>query len=211
MGVVVLVLGESGSGKSYSLKNMDPKTVGIFNVSNKPLPFRDGKNFKYQYRGEDASYRKINEVFSRPTMMRYVVDDANYLMTFEEFKRAKETGYTKFTEMGMAFYNMVKDAIAMPKDVITYFMMHVESVDDGRLIRAKTTGKMISDKLVLEGLFSIVLLTQVDGSDRRHYFVTQTDGFTTAKSPEGMFDLEIPNDLNEVDKTIREYYGLKEV
>ena len=209
MGVVVLILGESGSGKSYSLKNLDPNTVGVFNVSNKPLPFKNGKNFR-QYKGAAASYANIYKAFSNPTLKRYVIDDANYLMTFEEFWRSKETGYTKFTEMATHFYSMVQAAIAMPDDVITYFMMHVESGEDGK-IRAKTTGKMISDKLVLEGLFSIVLLTQVDGSDRRHYFVTQTDGYTTAKSPEEMFDIEIPNDLNFVDKTIREYYGLAEV
>lgn len=209
MGVVVLILGESGSGKSYSLKNLDPNTVGVFNVSNKPLPFKNGKNFR-QYKGSAASYGNIYKAFSNPTLKRYVIDDANYLMTFEEFGRSKETGYTKFTEMATHFYSMVQAAIAMPDDVITYFMMHVESGEDGK-IRAKTTGKMISDKLVLEGLFSIVLLTQVDGSDRRHYFVTQTDGYTTAKSPEEMFDIEIPNDLNFVDKTIREYYGLAEV
>lgn len=209
MGVVVLILGESGSGKSYSLKNLDPNTVGVFNVSNKPLPFKNGKNFR-QYKGAAASYANIYKAFSNPTLKRYVIDDANYLMTFEEFGRSKETGYTKFTEMATHFYSMVQAAIAMPDDVITYFMMHVESGEDGK-IRAKTTGKMISDKLVLEGLFSIVLLTQVDGSDRRHYFVTQTDGYTTAKSPEEMFDIEIPNDLNFVDKTIREYYGLAEV
>ena len=209
MGVVVLILGESGSGKSYSLKNLDPNTVGVFNVSNKPLPFKNGKNFR-QYKGAAASYGNIYKAFSNPTLKRYVIDDANYLMTFEEFGRSKETGYAKFTEMATHFYSMVQAAIAMPYDVITYFMMHVESGEDGK-IRAKTTGKMISDKLVLEGLFSIVLLTQVDGSDRRHYFVTQTDGYTTAKSPEEMFDIEIPNDLNFVDKTIREYYGLAEV
>lgn len=209
MGVVVLILGESGSGKSYSLKNLDPNTVGVFNVSNKPLPFKNGKNFR-QYKGAAASYGNIYKAFSNPTLKRYVIDDANYLMTFEEFGRSKETGYAKFTEMATHFYSMVQAAIAMPDDVITYFMMHVESSDDGK-IRAKTTGKMISEKLVLEGLFSIVLLTQVDGSDRRHYFVTQTDGYTTAKSPEEMFDIEIPNDLNFVDKTIREYYGLAEV
>ena len=209
MGVVVLILGESGSGKSYSLKNLDPNTVGVFNVSNKPLPFKNGKNFR-QYKGAAASYGNIYKAFSNPTLKRYVIDDANYLMTFEEFERSKETGYAKFTEMATHFYSMVQAAIAMPDDVITYFMMHVESGEDGT-IRAKTTGKMISDKLVLEGLFSIVLLTQVDGSDRRHYFVTQTDGYTTAKSPEEMFDIEIPNDLNFVDKTIREYYGLTEV
>ena len=209
MGVVVLILGESGSGKSYSLKNLDPNTVGVFNVSNKPLPFKNGKNFR-QYKGAAASYGNIYKAFANHTLKRYVIDDANYLMTFEEFGRSKETGYTKFTEMATHFYSMVQAAIAMPGDVITYFMMHVESGEDGK-IRAKTTGKMISEKLVLEGLFSIVLLTQVDGSDRRHYFVTQTDGYTTAKSPEEMFDIEIPNDLNFVDKTIREYYGLTEV
>lgn len=209
MGVVVLILGESGSGKSYSLKNLDPNTVGVFNVSNKPLPFKNGKNFR-QYKGAAASYGNIYKAFANPTLKRYVIDDANYLMTFEEFGRSKEAGYTKFTEMATHFYSMVQAAIAMPDDVITYFMMHVESGEDGK-IRAKTTGKMISDKLVLEGLFSIVLLTQVDGSDRRHYFTTQTDGYTTAKSPEEMFDIEIPNDLNFVDKTIREYYGLAEV
>ena len=200
MGIPVLILGESGSGKSASLRNFEPDEVGIFNVAGKPLPFR-----KRLPTVNNATYHKIYQGLSKPSRKAYVIDDSQYLMAFEELDRAKETGYSKFTEMALNFSGLVRYCIAsLPPDVIVYFLHHIETTDTGK-VKAKTVGKMIDSKLTLEGLFSIVLLCEV-GQDGRH-FVTQSDGYTTAKSPMEMFPETIDNDLKLVDSTIREYYG----
>lgn len=201
MGIPVLILGESGSGKSTSLRNFDPEKVGIFNVAGKPLPFR--KQMKVL---NNAGYAEIYRSLAKHNLKTYVIDDSQYLMAFEELNRAKEKGYEKFTEMALNFSGLVRYCITcLPKDVIVYFLHHVDISDSGK-VRAKTSGKMIDSKLTLEGLFSIVLLCQA--TSEGHHFVTQSDGTTTAKSPMEMFDIEIDNDLAMVDKTIREYWNL---
>jgi hypothetical protein len=140
-------------------------------------------------------------------LKRFVIDDSQYLLCFEMFNKAKEIGYQKFTDMALNFYNLIQFIInKLPDDVIVYFLHHTEQVE-GK-IKAKTIGKMLDEKLTVEGLFSIVLLCQTDGI--KHTFVTQSDGYTTAKSPMEMFPLEIDNDLKMVDDTIREYYEMKE-
>lgn len=199
MGIPVLILGESGSGKSASLRNFSPEEVGVLNVASKPLPFRSKLKCI-----NHATYGIIQQCLGKQTLKTYVIDDSQYLMAFDEFSRSKETGYGKFTDMALSFYNLVRFVIDItPEDCIVYFLHHISTDDNGK-IRAKTVGKMIDSKLTLEGLFSIVLLCEVtkDG----HKFVTQSDGYTTAKSPMDMFPLEIDNDLKMVDTTIRGYY-----
>lgn len=201
MGIPVLILGDSGSGKSTSLRNFEPDEIGIFNVASKPLPFR-----KRLLSVNGANYGKIVKSLSNPKLKSYAIDDSQYLMAFESFDRVNETGYGKFTNMALNFYNLVQFVIQKtPPDVIVYFLQHTEKTEDGR-IKAKTLGKMLDNQLTLEGLFSIVLLCKTDGT--RHYFETQSDGATTAKSPLEMFEREIDNDLKMVDKTIREYWNL---
>ncbi len=201
MGIPVLVLGESGSGKSTSLRNFDIEEVGIFNVAGKPLPFRKKLN-----KVNNASYGMILKVLNAPKLKKYVIDDSQYLMAFESFDHAKETGYGKFTNMALNFKNLIDFVIRKtPDDVIVYFLHHTERTDDGRL-KAKTLGKMLDNQLTVEGLFSIVLLCQAEGSE--HYFITNSDGSNPAKSPMEMFEMRIPNDLKEVDKTIREYWEI---
>lgn len=201
MGIPVLILGESGSGKSASLRNFEPEKVGIFNVAGKPLPFR-----KKMLVVNNARYDDIYKSLAKGKLRTYVIDDSQYLMAFEELDRAKETGYTKFTEMALNFSGLVRYIInALPADVIVFFLHHVETTEVGK-VKAKTVGKMIDSKLTLEGLFSIVLLCEA--SSDGHHFVTQSDGYTTAKSPMEMFDLEIDNDLAMVDSIIREYWDL---
>ena len=174
MGIPVLILGDSGSGKSTSLRSFEPEEVGIFNVASKPLPFR--KKLKSI---DGAGYDTIIKALSKPKLKTYVIDDAQYLMAFEEFARAKETGYGKFTEMALNFYSLVQFVIkSTPPDVIVYFLQHTERRDDGR-IKAKTVGRMIDDHLTLEGLFSIVLLCYSDRE--KHVFITKTDGYNTVK------------------------------
>ena len=193
MGIPVLVLGESGSGKSTALRNFNEDEIGVFNVATKPLPFR--KKLKVV---NNATYATISKALSNPSLKAYAIDDSQYLMAFEEFDRAKETGYGKFTDMALNFSGLVRSCInSLPH--------HTETTDTGK-IKAKTSGKMLDSKLTLEGLFSVVLLCRTDG--QRHWFETQSDGFTTAKSPLDMFPREIDNDLKLVDTTIREYWGL---
>ena len=202
MGKVCLIVGESGSGKSASLRNFEPNEVVIFNVSEKPLPFR-----KKLPVWNTSDVKAITEELKRNTRNCYVVDDAGLAMTFYLFNRVNDKGYEKFTNVAKNFYDMVQAAIRdTSDDTIVYFTMHTERSDDGSRVKAKTAGKMIDSQLTLESLFSIVLYCVTDG--KRHYFVTQSDGVTTAKSPMDMFDLEIDNDLKAVDTTIREYYGL---
>ena len=201
MGVPVLILGASGSGKSASLRNFEPEEVGIFNVASKPLPFR--KQLPVVNR---AGYGSIIQALRQPSRTAYVIDDSQYLLAFEFFNRAKETGYQKFTDIALNFRNLIQFIIDQtPPDVIVYFLHHTESAEDGRL-KAKTIGKMLDEKLTVEGLFSIVLLCRAEKD--RHYFVTQSEGYSTAKSPMEMFPAEIDNDLKMVDSTIREYYEI---
>lgn len=201
MGIPVLILGDSGSGKSSSLRNFEPDEIGILNVASKPLPFR--KKMKV---ANGATYDTILKALSKPNMKAYAIDDSQYLLSFEFFDRAKETGYTKFTDMAMNFRNLIQFVIAhTPPDVIVYFLHHTEQTQDGKL-KAKTIGRMLDEKLTVEGLFSIVLLCQA-GKDS-HTFITQSQGYSTAKSPMEMFPAEIDNDLKLVDTTIREYWGL---
>ena len=171
------------------------------NVASKPLPFR-GKLDTLQ----DASYESIGAAFKEHKYKRYAIDDSQYLLVFELFNRAKETGYEKFTDIALRFQRMISYIIkGMPKDVIVYFLHHTETTESGK-VKAKTIGKMLDNQLTVEGLFSTVLICQTDG--QHHRFVTQSDGYTTAKSAIGMFEGEIDNDLKLVDEKIREYWEL---
>lgn len=201
MGVPVLILGASGSGKSTSMRNFSPDEIGIFNVASKPLPFRTKLP-----KVDNATYNTIYKGLKNPQLKKYVIDDSQYLMAFESFDHAKETGYGKFTDMALNFRNLIDFVIRnVPSDVIVYFLHHTEVTDDGRL-KAKTLGKMLDNQLTVEGLFSIVLLATVEGSE--HYFITNSDGSNPAKSPMEMFEFKIENDLKFVDTTIREYYEM---
>lgn len=204
MGLPVLILGETGSGKSYSIKNMNPEEVGIFAVEKSYLPFK--KDFKV---AKHANYDLIMKVLKEPQLKAYIIDDSQYLLVNEMFDKAKDSGYGKFTDIALHFRNLIHYINHnLPDDVIVYFLHHTEQDSNTGKIKAKTVGKMLDNQLTVEGCFNIALLCSVEGTE--HYFITQSDGYTTAKSPEGMFDLRIPNDIKAVDETIRNYYGLKE-
>ena len=207
MGIPVLIIGESGSGKSTALRNFEPSEIGIFNVASKPLPFR-----KKLPTADGANYDTIFQALQQPALKRYAIDDSQYLIAFEFFDKAKEHGYEKFTDMALKFANLIRYIqMCTPADCIVYFLHHVETAYDSmgvKKIKAKTIGKMLDEKLTVEGLFSIVLLCQRD-SQNRHFFQTQSLGNSTAKSPMDMFPTEIDNDLKMVDDTIRDYYGLQ--
>lgn len=200
MGVPVLILGASGSGKSASLRNFEPGEVGIFNVASKPLPFRKKLPVLNQ-----ADYARITAGLTKNSLRCYVIDDSQYLMAFSLFDKAKEAGYQKFTDCALNFYNLLRTIQDRTSpDTIVYLLHHTERGDDGH-IKAKTSGKMLDSQLTVEGLFSIVLLAETNGKE--HYFITQSNGLTTAKSPMEMFPAKIDNDLKAVDMAIREYYG----
>lgn len=200
MGMPVLILGASGSGKSTSLRNFEPTEVGVFNVAGKPLPFRK----KMSYVNNNATYETITASLQKNTLNCYVIDDAQYLMAFEFFDRAKETGFAKFADLGNHFYNLLKFIRLWTRDdTIVYLLAHTD-VEDSGYVKMKTLGRMLDEKLCVEGLFSIVLLAETNGKE--HWFTTQSNGRTTAKSPMEMFDFKIPNDLKMIDNTIRKYY-----
>lgn len=213
MGIPVMILGESGSGKSTSLRNFKKGEVGVISVAGKPLPFRTeitpyNISRKAKEKGTDR-YTLIKSVIKNSSVNTFVIDDSQYLMAFDSFDRAKETGYGKFTDMAVSFEKLVEFCSNDIDDNKTvYFLHHCETTDTGKQ-KAKTIGKMLDNQLTLEGLFLIVLFCVTDGQS--HKFITQSDGTTTAKSPMEMFDIEIDNDLKFVDEQIRKYYNLKGV
>lgn len=194
-------MGESGSGKTYSLKNFSPKEISVFSVEKSRLPFRSQIPIMAH-----ASYEAIEGALKSATKKAYAVDDSQYLLVNEMFDRAKETGYQKWTDIALKFRNLIHFVNReLPDDVIVYFLHHSEMDTNSGRIKAKTVGKLLDNQLTVEGCFDIVLLARVEGEE--HFFETQSDGYTTAKSPEGMFEKRIPNDLKKVDTAIREYYG----
>lgn len=215
MALPVLILGRSGSGKTYSIKNFKPGEVGVVSVEKGRLPFRSELKIaripSFSSDGDIKSYASLNaakyawvENLIRQTKTKsLVIDDSQYLLVNELFDRAAEKGYDKYTQMAANFRNLIHFINDLPEeDKIVYFLHHSEADSDGRE-KCKTIGKMLDEKLTVEGCFDIVLYCQ------DHKFYTQGNGMSTAKTPEDMFPLEIPNDLKEVDRVIREYYGLE--
>ena len=212
MAIPVLVIGRSGSGKTYSLKNFKPDEVGILSVEKGRLPFRSDlkvakvKSFTTSdctpAQANVARYSWIEATIKKAKLKSIVIDDSQYLLAGELFDRAYEKGYDKFVGIAANFRNLIHSINELDDDdKIVYFLHHSELDADG-LEKVKTIGKMLDEKLCIEGCFDIVLYCQ----DQK--FFTQSKGQSVAKTPEGMFDLEIPNDLKAVDTAIREYYGL---
>ena len=215
MALPVLIMGKSGSGKTYSLKNFKSDEIGVVSVEKGRLPFKsDIQVAKIPKYGTDSdkpeSYATINRA-KYAWLMRTIetakykaiaIDDSQYLLVNELFDRSAEKGFDKFVQMAANFRNLIHFINELgQEDKIVYFLHHTETDADGRE-KCKTIGKMLDEKLTVEGCFDIVLYCQ------DHKFYTQANGISTAKSPEGMFDLEIPNDLKAVDTAIREYYGI---
>lgn len=220
MAFPVLVIGASGSGKTYSLKNFKASEVGILSIEKGRLPFDqrgipDDEKLKVikvksfndnehsPAQANAAKYSWIQTVIKNAKTKSIVIDDSQYLLSGEFFDRAYEKGYDKFTDIAAKFRNLIHFINELPEDdKIVYFLHHNDIGDDGRA-KVKTVGKMLDEKLVVEGCFDVVLYCQ----DQK--FFTQSNGQSTAKTPEGMFDLEIPNDLKMVDDAIRDYYGIQ--
>ena len=208
MAIPVLIIGKSGCGKSTSLRNcVDNDGWNLINVLNKPLPFK-GKIPQV----ETDDYTQVMQCLAGSKAHSIVVDDAGYLITnyFMRNHSSKGAGnaiFSMYNTLADNFWNLVEFIKKLPDDKIVYIIMH-EDTDDYGNVKPKTIGKLLDEKICLEGMFTIVLrCVQENG---KHLFVTQADGGAVSKSPIGMFEeLQIDNDLLYVDTKIREYYGLE--
>ena len=199
MSTLVGIVGHSGTGKSTSIEGLDPKETVIVNVSNKPLPFKGWKNKYIQGKlSEGANYVSTDTSATIVTAMKFISDNR------PEIKH--------ITDIEKNTFDVLNTGRQLMDELIVFALYHEESTNENfnQKRKIKTIGKLLDDKITLEGLFTIVLFTEVriEEDQRPHYyFVTQTDGVTTAKSPRGLFeDLHIPNDLGYVSKKIGEYY-----
>ena len=205
MAIPVLVIGQSGTGKSYSMKNFNEEEICLISVQKPLLPFRK----KFSETVVTDKYSDIISTMKSTKKKVIVIDDTQYLMCNEFMRRATEKGYDKFTEIAQNFWSLVVQEInSLPDDTIVYLLCHT-ATDENGVEKMKTIGKLVDEKITPEGLFTIVLKTAV--SDGNYAFVTQNNGKDTVKSPEGMFTTyAINNDLKYVDEKIRNYYELGE-
>lgn len=206
----ILIYGKSGSGKSRSLKNFKEDEIFFVNVISKRLPFP--KKFKYEAR--TTNYQIIKEQLAKMPCKVAVIDDAGYLMTntfMSGHNNPKSGGSTfdLFNKIGDEFWDLILFIKKnLPEDVRVYFIMHELSNDIGE-VKVRTIGKLLDEKVCIEGMFTVCLHCMTTG--QKHYFKTQGGSNDIAKSPEDMFELEIDNDLKMVDDRIVEFYGFKEV
>ena len=205
MGVLTYVLGRSGTGKSYSMRNFKKGEIGVINVQGKILPFKGSGSFDIVNTDDSSSIVKNIKEMSKK-YKTIVVDDFQYVMANEFMRRATERGYDKFTEIAKHAWDIADCVTTLPADVIVYVMCHTDTDQDG-FEKLKTIGKLLDEKIVLEGMSTIVLKTAV--SDGQYMFLTQNNGKDTVKSPAGMFpSYAIDNDLKYVDEKIRNYFEL---
>lgn len=213
MSKAILILGESGTGKSTSLRNLPPAETFIVNVLGKSLPFRGSrKNYTSFVKGqgnmfESDDYIRIKDCVLyvnayRPEVKYLVIDDLGYTLQNDYLRKASHKGYDKFTEMGKLFGELIDSIKDLRDDLFVFVTMHVD-IDAHGKTKPKTVGKMVDNHVVIEGRFTFVLHTIV--IDRDYRFITNNDGIHMAKTPMDMFDLTIPNDLMEVVKTINAY------
>lgn len=201
MARIVMLYGESGSGKSASLRNFKPEEISVINITSKELPFKNKIP-----RIDNAEYADIAQALKNPTKKAYVIDDCGYLLSFASLRRASEKGFDKWNEIGENFFRMIEFIIKeVPNDIIVYLTFHEEESDSGR-VKAKTVGKMLDNTLFLEGLFTIVIRSV--HNERGYRFVVNEPNSTT-KAPIGMFaEDEMDNDLKAIDTIVREYYDM---
>lgn len=215
MSYATLILGESGTGKTASLRNLDPKQTLLIQPVRKPLPFRS-KDWKEIHGKNDGGNifvcndaQKIVACMKRAPQDVIVIDDWQYILASQFMARRNEKNYDKFTDIGGAGYDIVQAASQLADDKRVYVLAHTATDDMGN-VRIKTLGKLLDDKIVVEGMFTTVLRTFVDPSTG-YFFLTRNNGHDTVKSPMGMFaDSQIENDLAAVDRTICDYYGIEE-
>ena len=201
----ILIMGESGTGKSTSIRNCDPAITAIVNPVGKPLPFKGSRKFT-TLNGETES-DKICDFMkeqARSGKKIIIVDDFQYILAIPFMNRIKETGWEKYNDFGSNYFSIIDVCKELPDDVCVYYLTHCETLENG-VTTVKLIGKLLREKITIEGLFTIVLKTGV--SEGKYYFFTQNSGKDTVKSPLGMFDsFSVENDLAYVDAKIRNYY-----
>lgn len=207
MAQMVLVLGESGTGKSTSLRNCDPATTAVVNPVGKPLPFKG----KFTMLNSVTDARKIIKFMKEQAAAGkklIAVDDFQYILAVPYMNRIKETGWDKYNDFGSNYFEIIESCKDLPDDVVVAFYSHLETLDNG-LVTIKLIGKLLREKITIEGLFTVVLRTGVN--EAKYYFYTQNSGKDTVKSPIGMFPAyAIDNDMNYVADKIRNYYEVGE-
>ena len=222
MSYATLVLGESGTGKTCSLRNLDPNDVLLIQPVRKPLPFRSKgwREFQANTIGDIknakgsilvcSDAKKICVAMRHTTKPIVVLDDWQYLLASQFMARRNERGFDKFTDIGGAGFDVAQCASELAHNQRVYILAHTHTDEQGQ-IRIKTLGKLLDDKVVVEGMFTTVLRTHVDPGANKYVFTTQNNGHDTVKSPMGLFEAnEIENDLAMVDALICDYYGIGE-
>jgi len=232
---LIAIGGDSGRGKSTSMRNLDPATTYLIQTIPKPLPFpkwktkyplMDKKTWKgnrYVVFSSEFDEKKTNkEEFhnasnrvtnllrlipeKKPEIKTIIIDDSQYIMSFEYMARGKEVGFNKFSELAQNFFSIIRQASAISENINIVFLHHTEIAND--IEKLKTSGKMIDNHITLEGLFTIVLLAKIvkENGKAKYKFITHSDGTNTVKTPMGMFgEDEIDNDLVKVFNTITKY------
>lgn len=219
---LVGIVGATGTGKSTSIKHLNPDETYIINVAKKELPFKGSEKL---YNPEKKNYKEVddaNEITrllrvisdKAPHIKNIVIEDSNYIMGFNMVAKATETGFTKFSVMAKDMVDLFRTARMLRDDITVFYLTHPETVEDGGEIigyKIKTAGKLIDNQVLLEGLLTVCLYTNVeenkDGS-ASYGFITNRYRKYPAKSPDGMFeDLKIPNDLQFVADSLTEYYN----
>jgi hypothetical protein len=216
------IVGQTGTGKSTSIKHLNPKETYIINVAKKELPFKGSEKL---YNAEAKNYKEVddaNEITrllrtisdKAPHIKNIIIEDSNYIMGFNMLARATEVGFTKFTIMAKDMVELFREARRLRDDLKVFYFTHPETIEDGGEIigyKIKTAGKLIDNQIVLEGLLTVCLYTYVEESkdgSATYNFVTNRYKKYPAKSPDGMFaEIKIPNNLQEVVNAIDEYYN----
>lgn len=219
---LIAIVGQTGTGKSTSIKHLNPEETYIINVAKKELPFKGSEKL---YNTENKNYKEVDDAneISRllktisekaPHIKNIVIEDSNYIMGFNMVAKATETGFTKFSLMAKDMVELVRTARTLRDDLIVFYFTHPETIEDGGDVigyKIKTAGKLIDNQINLEGLFTVVLYTDVEETKDgtiKYSFLTNRYRKYPAKSPDGMFDeLKIQNNLQEVVNKIKEYYN----
>lgn len=212
MSIATLILGSSGSGKSFSLRNLDPDNTLLLQIVKKPLPFKANCWSRLSHDNQSGNIIHCDDwsnllKFAGKTRRKIIViDDFQYMLANEFMRRSDERGFDKFTDIGRHAWEVMMGVSNLADDVRVYILAHTEETESGRT-KMKTIGKLLDEKITPEGLFTIVMRAGVD--DGKNYFSTKNSGSDTVKTPADMFEDErIPNDLAVVDSAIVDYYGI---
>lgn len=216
------IVGATGTGKSTSIKHLNPEETYIINVARKELPFKGSEKL---YNVDKKNYKEIDEITDitrliktisekAPHIKNVIIEDSNYMMAFRMADKAAEAGFTKFTILAKDMVDLFKESRKLRDDLSVFYFTHPETIEDsGEIVgyKMKTSGKMLDNQIVLEGLFTICLYTYVDENKDgscNYNFLTNRYKKYPAKSPDGMFDnIKIPNNLQMVVDKINNYYS----